>query len=82
MLDYTDGLSAEFAEWRFNLGSSNTEPLVRLNVETRDNPVLLRDKVEGMMIPTPATVAEALLASAAATLVTLTSLARRAIHAC
>lgn len=46
LLDYTDGLSAEFPEWRFNLRSSNTEPLVRLNVETRGNPALLRDKVE------------------------------------
>ena len=34
-LDYTDGVSMEFAEWRFNLRSSNTEPLLRLNVETR-----------------------------------------------
>ncbi len=30
-----DGLSLEFAHWRFNLRSSNTEPLLRLNVETR-----------------------------------------------
>ncbi len=34
-LDYTDEVSMEFAEWRFNLRSSNTEPLLRLNVETR-----------------------------------------------
>jgi phosphomannomutase/phosphoglucomutase len=34
-IDYTDGVSMEFAEWRFNLRSSNTEPLLRLNVETR-----------------------------------------------
>ncbi len=40
-LDETDGLSCEFAEWRFNLRLSNTEPLIRLNVETRADPVLL-----------------------------------------
>lgn len=33
--DRTDGLGMEFADWRFNLRSSNTEPLLRLNVETR-----------------------------------------------
>ena len=34
-LDHTDGISLEFADWRFNLRSSNTEPLLRLNVESR-----------------------------------------------
>jgi len=43
-IDLTDGLSMEFDAWRFNLRGSNTEPLVRLNVETRANPALLRDK--------------------------------------
>ena len=33
--DRTDGLSLEFQEWRFNLRGSNTEPLLRLNVESR-----------------------------------------------
>ena len=33
--DDTDGLSLEFAEWRLNLRASNTEPLLRLNVEAR-----------------------------------------------
>lgn len=42
--NHTDGLSLEFPEWRFNLRSSNTEPLLRLNVETRANPALLADK--------------------------------------
>ena len=46
VLDHTDGLSAEFDDWRFNLRSSNTEPLVRLNVETRADPGLLRRRVE------------------------------------
>ena len=31
--DDTDGISLEFADWRFNLRRSNTEPVVRLNVE-------------------------------------------------
>ena len=44
LLDLTDGLSLEFDDWRFNLRSSNTEPLVRLNVESRGNEALMRDK--------------------------------------
>ncbi|WP_369934224.1 phosphomannomutase [Xanthomonas tesorieronis] len=43
-LDYTDGVSAEFADWRFNLRSSNTEPLLRLNVETRGDAALLEQR--------------------------------------
>ncbi len=43
-LDYTDGLSMEFADWRLNLRSSNTEPLIRLNVESRGSEDLMRDK--------------------------------------
>lgn len=35
IIDDTDGLSMEFSDWRFNLRSSNTEPLLRLNIETR-----------------------------------------------
>jgi phosphomannomutase/phosphomannomutase/phosphoglucomutase len=43
VLDRTDGISAEFPEWRFNLRGSNTEPLLRLNVETRsDSPAILQ----------------------------------------
>lgn len=34
-IDQTDGISLEFTDWRFNLRPSNTEPLLRLNVETR-----------------------------------------------
>ncbi len=34
-IDRTDGIGLEFADWRFNLRASNTEPLLRLNVETR-----------------------------------------------
>jgi phosphomannomutase len=43
-VDFTDGLSMEFPEWRFNLRGSNTEPLVRLNVESRANEPLMREK--------------------------------------
>jgi phosphomannomutase / phosphoglucomutase len=46
VLDYTDGVSADFGDWRFNLRSSNTEPLLRLNVETRGNPTLLRVRTD------------------------------------
>ena len=41
LIDSADGISMEFEEWRFNLRMSNTEPLVRLNLETRaDGPLL------------------------------------------
>ncbi len=43
-IDLTDGLSMEFPEWRFNLRGSNTEPLVRLNVETRGSEPLMRQR--------------------------------------
>ncbi|HCI14999.1 MAG TPA: phosphomannomutase CpsG [Gallionellaceae bacterium] len=43
VIDRTDGVSVEFPEWRFNLRGSNTEPLLRLNVETRgDSPAVLQ----------------------------------------
>ncbi len=42
--DYLDGLTMEFADWRFNLRSSNTEPVVRLNIETRGDLALLAGK--------------------------------------
>jgi phosphomannomutase/phosphomannomutase/phosphoglucomutase len=43
-IDFTDGLSMEFERWRFNLRGSNTEPLVRLNVESRGDVALMQDK--------------------------------------
>jgi phosphomannomutase/phosphoglucomutase len=46
VLDYTDGVSVEFANWRFNLRASNTEPLLRLNVETRGDRDLLKRQTE------------------------------------
>jgi phosphomannomutase/phosphoglucomutase len=45
VVDYTDGFSADFGEWRLNLRSSNTEPLVRLNIESRANAGLVEDRV-------------------------------------
>jgi phosphomannomutase len=45
-VDSTDGLSMAFQNWRFNLRASNTEPLLRLNVETRQNKALLKEKVK------------------------------------
>ena len=48
-VDFTDGLSVEFAQWRFNLRGSNTEPLVRLNVESRGSSALLQEKTEELL---------------------------------
>ncbi|MCC5797778.1 MAG: phosphomannomutase CpsG [Methylophaga sp.] len=45
IIDKTDGVSLEFADWRFNLRMSNTEPLLRLNVEARANTELVWQKV-------------------------------------
>ncbi|MGE4545856.1 MAG: phosphomannomutase CpsG [Pedobacter sp.] len=42
--DHTDGLSLEFAKWRLNLRSSNTEPVLRLNVESRGDQALMETK--------------------------------------
>ncbi len=49
LLDRTDGLSCEFPEWRFNLRSSNTEPLLRLNVEARGSEALMRAKTAELL---------------------------------
>ncbi len=43
-VDHTDGLSMEFCDWRFNLRCSNTEPVVRLNVESRGDSSLMKEK--------------------------------------
>jgi phosphomannomutase len=48
-IDRTDGLSVELDGWRFNLRSSNTEPLIRLNVESRGNELLMRDKTQELL---------------------------------
>lgn len=48
-VDRTDGISVEFADWRFNLRSSNTEPVVRLNVESRGDAVLMQNKTDELL---------------------------------
>ena len=46
--DRTDGVSVEFPDWRFNLRGSNTEPLLRLNVETRGDPPAVLEHVRAI----------------------------------
>lgn len=46
VLDHTDGISADFGDWRFNLRSSNTEPLLRLNVEARGDAGLMQARTD------------------------------------
>ena len=48
-VDYTDGLSMEFDNWRFNMRASNTEPLVRLNVESRGDEALMQAKTAELL---------------------------------
>lgn len=49
MVDRTDGLSCEFDGWRFNLRGSNTEPVLRLNVESRGDPALMQGKTDELL---------------------------------
>lgn len=44
-----DGLSVAFADWRFNLRKSNTEPLIRLNVEARGDRQLVQEKTQELL---------------------------------
>ncbi|MBT9433285.1 phosphomannomutase CpsG [Candidatus Sodalis endolongispinus] len=48
-IDRTDGISLVFADWRFNLRSSNTEPVVRLNVESRGDTALMKKKTQDIL---------------------------------
>ncbi|MGH8443563.1 MAG: phosphomannomutase, partial [Nevskiaceae bacterium] len=53
-IDRTDGISLEIDEgkegaWRFNLRGSNTEPILRLNVESRGDEALMRKKTEELL---------------------------------
>ena len=48
-VDRTDGVSVEFDRWRFNLRGSNTEPLIRLNVESRGDEALMREKTAELL---------------------------------
>jgi phosphomannomutase len=43
--DTTDGVSLTFDTWRFNLRSSNTEPVVRLNIEAKGDAQLVQEKL-------------------------------------
>ena len=48
-VDKTDGISIEFRDWRFNVRCSNTEPVVRLNVESRADHDLMLEKTEELL---------------------------------
>jgi len=48
-VDETDGIGLEFDRWRFNVRMSNTEPFVRLNVESRADEALLRDRTKEVL---------------------------------
>jgi phosphomannomutase len=48
-VDKTDGISLEFDTWRFNLRMSNTEPVVRLNLESRADKSLLKEKTKDIL---------------------------------
>ena len=48
-IDNVDGLSMSFKDWRFNLRMSNTEPVIRLNVESRGSVALMNEKTEELL---------------------------------
>jgi phosphomannomutase/phosphomannomutase/phosphoglucomutase len=48
-LDETDGISMELDGWRFNLRCSNTEPVLRLNVESRGDVDLMKEKTAELL---------------------------------
>jgi phosphomannomutase len=48
-VDHLDGISIEFPDWRFNLRKSNTEPLIRLNLETRGDEAAMREHTEALV---------------------------------
>ena len=48
-VDHTDGLSVDYPDWRFNLRMSNTEPVVRLNVESRGDEALMQLKTAELL---------------------------------
>jgi phosphomannomutase len=49
ILDELDGISIEYDTWRFNVRMSNTEPLLRLNVESKGNVQLMQEKTEELL---------------------------------
>ncbi|OSM95420.1 phosphomannomutase [Lonsdalea populi] len=48
-VDLTDGISIEYPEWRFNLRTSNTEPVVRLNVESKQDASVMHRKTHEIL---------------------------------
>lgn len=48
-VDYTDGVSVNYPDWRFNVRLSNTEPLIRLNVESKADKVLMEEKTKELL---------------------------------
>ena len=48
-IDRTDGISMDMGQWRFNLRRSNTEPVIRLNVESRADTALMKEKTEEIL---------------------------------
>ncbi len=48
-IDHLDGLSVEYTDWRFNLRMSNTEPIIRLNVESHGDKKLMEEKTEELL---------------------------------
>lgn len=48
-IDFTDGISLDMGQWRFNLRKSNTEPLIRLNLEARGDEELMRQKTDEIL---------------------------------
>ena len=48
-IEHVDGLSMDLGDWRFNLRMSNTEPVVRLNVESRRDPALMAAKTTELL---------------------------------
>jgi len=48
-VDESDGISIEFEDWRFNLRASNTEPVIRLNVESRADEALMRSRTDELL---------------------------------
>ena len=48
-IDEIDGLSMDFGKWRFNVRPSNTEPLLRMNLETRSDFALMEEKRDELL---------------------------------
>jgi len=48
-VDKTDGFSIEYDNWRFNLRMSNTEPIIRLNVESKGDVLLMEEKTKELL---------------------------------